>query len=87
MCGIANGTKRNYVRSVPRAMRWGEQQGLINCSPIAQMETPAGGKLPSGHKISESGFLKHHNGGISANVFATEEEGLMQDALLKFAGG
>jgi integrase len=44
MSGIANGTKRNYIRSVQRAMRWAEQQGRIERSPIAHMEKPVGGK-------------------------------------------
>ncbi len=44
MDGIGPGTKRNYMRSIQRAMRWAEQQGHIERSPIAHLEKPAGGK-------------------------------------------
>ncbi len=44
------------------------------------------GKRPSGHKISENGFLTNHDGAISANVLEMEEESSMPDALLKFSG-
>ena len=39
-----NGTKRNYVRAVKRALTWAEEQGYIDRSPIARMKKPAGGK-------------------------------------------
>ena len=41
---LANGSRRNYCRSIQRAMRWAEQQGYVDRSPIAHMEKPAGGK-------------------------------------------
>jgi integrase len=39
-----NGTKRNYIRSVKRAMHWAEEQGYIDRSPIAHMKKPPQGK-------------------------------------------
>jgi len=44
------------------------------------------GKRPSGHKISETGFLKDHGGSIGANVLEFENEGSLPEALLKFSG-
>ena len=41
---LSNGSKRNYCRAIQRAMRWAEQQGYMERSPIAHMEKPAGGK-------------------------------------------
>lgn len=41
---LASGSKRNHCRAVQRAMRWAEQQGYIDRSPIAHMEKPAAGK-------------------------------------------
>lgn len=41
---LSSGSKRNYCRAVQRAMRWAEQQGYIDRSPIAHMEKPAAGK-------------------------------------------
>jgi integrase/recombinase XerD len=41
---LSSGSKRNHCRSVQRAMRWAEQQGYIDRSPIAYMEKPAAGK-------------------------------------------
>lgn len=41
---LSNGSKRNYCRAIQRAMRWAEQQGYLDRSPIAHMEKPAGGK-------------------------------------------
>lgn len=43
------------------------------------------GTRPSGHKISERGFLKNHGGSISANVIELFDE-QVPDALLKFTG-
>ncbi len=42
--GLSSGSKRNYCRAIQRTMRWAEQQGYIEHSPIAHMEKPAGGK-------------------------------------------
>lgn len=42
--GIANGTRRNHIRAVKRAMKWAEEQGYIDRSPIAHMKKPAGGR-------------------------------------------
>ncbi len=44
------------------------------------------GTRPSGHKISENGFLTNHNGAISANVIEAEDSSSLPDALLKFSG-
>ncbi|MGO7225870.1 MULTISPECIES: site-specific DNA-methyltransferase [Rhizobium] len=44
------------------------------------------GKRPSGHKISETGFLKDHGGAIGANVLEFENEKALPEALLKFSG-
>jgi hypothetical protein len=41
---IADGSKRNLIRAVKRAMKWAEEQGYINRSPIAHMKKPAGGR-------------------------------------------
>ena len=37
------GTKRNYARSIMRCMKWAEEQGLIEHSPIAHFKKPKGG--------------------------------------------
>ena len=37
------GTKRNYARSIMRCMKWAEEQGLIDRSPIAHFKKPKGG--------------------------------------------
>lgn len=45
------------------------------------------GERPSGHVISEKGFLKDHGGAISPNVISlAEEEATLPQALLKFSG-
>ena len=41
---LSSGSKRNFCRSIMRAMRWAEKQGRIDKSPIAHFEKPAGGK-------------------------------------------
>jgi len=41
---LASGSKRNYCRAIQRAMRWAEQQGYIDRSPIAYLEKPPAGK-------------------------------------------
>jgi len=41
---LKSGTKRNCVRAVKRAMKWAEEQGYIEHSPIAHLKKPAGGK-------------------------------------------
>ncbi|MCG3773274.1 MAG: Modification methylase PvuII [Nitrospira sp.] len=43
------------------------------------------GRRPSGHKVSESGFLKDHGGAISANVLELGE-GQGPESLLRFTG-
>ena len=40
----ANGSKRNACRALQRAMRWAEQQGYIDRSPIAHFEKPPAGR-------------------------------------------
>jgi len=44
MTDVASGTKRNYCRAIKRTMRWAEQQGYIDCNPIAHLEQPKAGK-------------------------------------------
>lgn len=43
------------------------------------------GKRPSGHVISETGFLKNHGGAISANVIDADDEQNFPESLLRFA--
>ncbi|MCC7085006.1 MAG: tyrosine-type recombinase/integrase [Pirellulales bacterium] len=40
---ISNGSKRNYCRAIQRCLRWCEEQGLIDRSPIAHFKKPRGG--------------------------------------------
>lgn len=35
-------SRRNYLRSVKRCMKWAKKQGYIDSNPIADMEVPAG---------------------------------------------
>ncbi|MCW5673942.1 MAG: site-specific DNA-methyltransferase [Xanthobacteraceae bacterium] len=44
------------------------------------------GVRPSGHVISERGFLKNHGGAISPNVISLTEETSIPESLLKFSG-
>lgn len=44
------------------------------------------GARPSGHVISETGFLRDHGGAISANVLELADETNAPEALLKFSG-
>jgi len=37
------GTKRNYARSIQRAMRWAMQMGCIDKNPLADFQKPKGG--------------------------------------------
>ncbi|HUY89404.1 MAG TPA: tyrosine-type recombinase/integrase [Pirellulales bacterium] len=37
------GTKRNYARTIQRAMRWAAQMGCIDANPIADFRKPKGG--------------------------------------------
>ncbi len=39
---IERGTKRNYCRTIIRAMNWCEEQGLIQRSPLAHFKKPRG---------------------------------------------
>jgi integrase len=41
---MASGTQRNLIASVKRAMRWGEEMGHIDRSPLAHMRKPACGR-------------------------------------------
>lgn len=43
------------------------------------------GQRPSGHKISETGFLTDHGGAIAPNVVDIDDSQTMPDSLLKFA--
>jgi len=40
----SSGNKRNACRAVQRAMRWAEQQGYIDRSPVAHFEKPPAGR-------------------------------------------
>lgn len=44
------------------------------------------GARPSGHVISETGFLKDHGGAISANVLELDQDSSVPESLLKFSG-
>lgn len=44
------------------------------------------GARPSGHVISETGFLKDHGGAITANVLELDDPASMPESLLKFSG-
>ena len=44
MTDSKSGTKRNCVRAVKRALKWCEEQGYIERSPIAYFKKPAAGK-------------------------------------------
>lgn len=44
------------------------------------------GKRPSGHVISETGFLTNHGGSITANVLDFSDENRVPHSLLKFSG-
>ncbi len=38
--GLTQGSKRNYVRSVKRCIRWAQQQGYLDNNPIQHLELP-----------------------------------------------
>ena len=40
--GWSNNTKRDFVTAIQRALNWAVDEGLIERSPIARMEKPAG---------------------------------------------
>ncbi len=40
---VANGTKRNFARSIMRCMNWAEEQGYIARTPLAHFKKPRGG--------------------------------------------
>jgi integrase len=42
--GVTSGTKRNYCRTIKRAMRWAKRLGYIDHNPIEDMEQPKAGK-------------------------------------------
>ncbi len=41
---LSGGSKRNLIRSMQRAMKWAEQQGYLDKSPLAHMEKPPSGR-------------------------------------------
>jgi hypothetical protein len=41
---LSNGSKRNYCRTIMRAMTWAEEQGYIARSPLAHFNKPGGGR-------------------------------------------
>jgi integrase len=40
---ISNGSKRNFCRAIQRCLRWCEEQGLVDRSPIAHFKKPRAG--------------------------------------------
>lgn len=42
--GLASGSRRNLIASAKRAMKWAEEQGYIDRSPLAHMRKPACGR-------------------------------------------
>ena len=40
---VANGTKRNFARSIMRCMNWAEEQGYLARTPLAHFKKPRGG--------------------------------------------
>ena len=41
---LSDGTKRNYCRTIQRAMAWAEEQGYVQRSPLAHFKKPSPGK-------------------------------------------
>jgi integrase len=41
---LSSGSKRNYCRSIIRAMTWAEEQGYVGRSPLAHFRKPGGGR-------------------------------------------
>ncbi len=41
---VKSGTKRNYVRAVKRSLKWAEEQGYIDRSPIRHLKQPRAGR-------------------------------------------
>lgn len=52
---------------------------------LLRSKTYNAGKRPSGHVISEKGFLKDHGGSISPNVIDFEETNRIPSSLLKYS--
>jgi site-specific recombinase XerD len=44
MSDLASGSRRNFCRSIKRAVRWAKKQGYIDTNPIVDMEQPKAGK-------------------------------------------
>lgn len=42
--GLASGSRRNLISSVKRAMKWAEEQGYIDRSPLTHMKKPGCGR-------------------------------------------
>lgn len=38
---LSSTTRRNYLRSIKRCLRWAKQQGYVDTNPVADMELPA----------------------------------------------
>lgn len=60
MPSVTSGTKRNYCRAVQRAMRWAEQEGLIERSPIAHFKKPKAGRREVVVTTDEYATILHH---------------------------
>jgi integrase len=41
---VASGTRRNYCRAIMRAMRWAEEQGYVERSPLGHFKKPPAGR-------------------------------------------
>lgn len=53
---------------------------------LLQKQRYNAGVRPSGHVISETGFLTDHGGSIAPNVFDFEDEASIPESLLRFSG-
>jgi len=48
----SSGTRRNYARSIQRAIRWAKQMGYIDQNPIADFKKPKGGTRTTVNRLS-----------------------------------
>ncbi|QDT53853.1 site-specific tyrosine recombinase XerC [Caulifigura coniformis] len=57
---LSRTSKRNYVRSVKRCLKWGVQQGYLASSPIEQLEVPGGDRKETFVTVEEYERLLAH---------------------------
>jgi integrase len=50
---LTSGSKRNHCRAIQRAMRWAEEQGYVERSPLAHFKKPRAGKREQVVTVSE----------------------------------